>query len=257
MRALMLLVLSLCTVSAQAALVTKTLEYTVDGETFRGYLAYDDSRLERRPGVLVLPEWWGVNDYVKLRAEQLADMGYVAFVADMYGKGRNTTDPKQAGAWAGEVRGTPKMVQRAAAALKVLAAHQLTDAASLAAIGFCFGGTGVLELAFSGAGLAGVVSFHGTLPTPPAERDRIKAKVLVLHGAEDPFVKPEQLQNFIAGMGRTGADWHMVIYGDAVHAFTNPAADQAGIKGVAYNEVAAERAWNDMQDFFADIFAPQ
>ena len=242
---------------ANAALVTETVEYRHGGQVFKGYLAYDDTHLERRPGILVVPEWWGINDYVKARAEQLADMGYLAFVVDMYGDGRVTDDPKRAAQWAGQVRGTPLMRERIVAGLEVLRRHALASPQDIAAIGFCFGGGGVLELAYSGADVRGVVSFHGNLPAlEPRDAARIKARVLVLHGADDPFVKAEEVVAFVEGMRRAKTDWHMVVYGNAVHAFTNPDADTAGIPGVAYNELAAERAWGHMQDFFAEIFTP-
>jgi len=257
MRIATLLLGFLLATGAEAALVTETVEYRHGGQVFKGYLAYDDANLERRPGILVVPEWWGVNDYVKSRAEQLADMGYLAFVVDMYGDGRVTTNPKQAAEWAGKVRGTPLMRERVNAGLKVLRGHELSSPMDVAAIGFCFGGSGVLELAYSGADVRGVVSFHGNLPAPkPEDAARIKARVLVLHGADDPFIKPEEVVDFVQGMRKAKTDSHMVVYGNAVHAFTNPRADEAGIPGVAYNELAAERAWGHMQDFFGEIFTP-
>lgn len=249
------LAFGLVAIAAHAELVTETVQWQQAGTAFKGYLAYDDASMERRPAVLVVPEWWGVNDYVRMRAEQLADMGYLALVVDMYGNGRSTTDAKQAAKWANEVRESGLMRERVAAGLKALTQHKLTDAENIAAIGFCFGGTAVLELAYSGAAVNGVVSFHGNLPAPQsADLERIQARILVLHGADDPFVKQADIDAFIDGMRKAKPDWHMVIYGDAMHAFTNPDADKAGISGVAYNEQAAERSWNHMQDFFAEIF---
>lgn len=258
MRRSLLLALLLCLSGvAQARLVTQELDYRVGGQTMRGYLAYDDASLEKRPGVLVVPEWWGVNEYTRMRAEQLAEMGYLAFVADMYGKGRSTADPRQAGAWAKEAKGGQRLRERANAALDVLVRQKLVDAEQLAAIGFCFGGTAVLELAYSGAPVAGVVSFHGGL-TAPSQEDlsRIKARFLVLHGADDPHVSREEIHAYMDGMRKAKADWQMVFYGNAVHAFTNPQADEAKLPGVAYNEQAAEQAWGEMQGFFADLFSP-
>lgn len=256
MHRLMLLgVLCLCAGLARAELVTRDVDYRVGDTTLRGYLAYDDASDETRPGVLVVPEWWGMNDYVRMRAEQLADMGYVALVADMYGDGRGTADPKQAAAWAKATQGET-MRARVNAGLATLSSQPLVDREQLAAIGFCFGGSAVLELAYSGAAVNGVVSFHGGLPAPGAnDLSRIKTRFLVLHGADDPNVKPETIQAFMKGMRAAKADWQMVYYGNAVHAFSNPDADQYRLPGIAYNEQAAEQAWSQMQSFFADIFA--
>lgn len=253
---LLSLLLAVCG-AAQAELVTRTIDYRVGDSTMRGYLAYDDASEGRRPAVLVAPEWWGLNDYVRSRAEQLADMGYLAFAVDMYGDGRSTEDPKQAAAWATQAKEGGRLRQRINAGLEVLAAQPLADVEQMAAIGFCFGGTAVLELAYSGAPVSGVVSFHGNLPVPQEDDlSRIKASLLVLHGADDPHVPPAQVAAFEAGMRRAKADWHMVIYGGAQHAFSNPEADAAGLPGVAYDELAAERAWSHMQSFFAELFRP-
>ena len=248
------LMLGLTSMVANAELVAETLRWRQGGMAFEGYLAYDDANLERRPAVLVVPEWWGINDYSRMRAEQLAEMGYLALVVDMYGNGRSTTDAEQAAAWAKEVRGE-RMRERMAAAFKALQGHKLADRENVAAIGFCFGGTAVLEFAYGGAPVNGVVSFHGNLPAPrPADLGRIGARILVLHGADDPFVKPQDIEAFMDGMRKAKADWQMIVYGNAVHAFSNPDADLAGLEGVAYEERAAERSWAHMQDFFAEIF---
>jgi dienelactone hydrolase len=241
---------------AQAKLVTKNIEYRQDGTVLKGYLAYDDGIKAPRPGVLVVHEWWGLNDYAKIRTRQLAEMGYVALAADMYGRGVVTQDPQKAAKLAGSLKGTPLMRKRAQAALKVLAENKLVDPKRLAAIGFCFGGTTVLELAYSGANLAGVVSFHGGLPPAQGEDlKNIKAKILVLHGADDPHVKPEEIAAFQDGLRQAGADWQMIYYGGAVHGFTNPAAGSDKSRGVAYDPKAAARSWWQMQLFFREIFA--
>jgi dienelactone hydrolase len=240
----------------QAKLVTKTVEYRQDDKVFQGYLAYDDVGRARRPGVLVVHEWWGLNDFARKRAEQLAGLGYVALAADMYGQGATTANPQEAAQWAGELKGQPQLRARAQAALKVLAAAPRVDPRRLAAIGFCFGGTTVLELAYSGADLAGVVSFHGGLPRPqPGDLKHLKASILVLHGADDPHVPPADVAAWQAAMRQAGADWQMVFFGGAVHSFTNPAAGTDKASGVAYDRRAAPRSWRCMQEFFKEIFA--
>ncbi len=252
----LILVLSLGGV-AQAKMVTKTVEYQQDGTPLLGYLAYDEAMAGKRPGVLVVHEWWGLNDFVKKRAEELAGLGYVALAADMYGRGRTTTDREEAAKLSGVLRSQPSLLRaRAQAALATLAAQPQVDPRRLAAIGFCFGGTTVLELAYSGANLLGVVSFHGGLPLPqPGEGKNIKARVLVLHGADDPFVKPQEIAAFEEAMRQSGADWQMILYGGAVHSFTNPEASKAGVTGVAYEPKAAARSFRHMQLFFQEIFA--
>ena len=241
---------------AQARLVTKTVTYRQDDKVFKGYLAYDDVSRARRPGVLVVHEWWGLNDFAQKQAEQLAGLGYVALAADMYGQGATTNNPQEAAKWAGELRGQPQLRARARAALQALAGNPLVDPRRLAAIGFCFGGTTVLELAYSGANLAGVVSFHGGLPRPsPEDLKQIKASILVLHGADDPHVPPADVAAFQAAMRQAGADWQMVYFGGAVHSFTNPAAGADKASGVAYDARAARRSWRCMQEFFKEIFA--
>jgi dienelactone hydrolase len=240
---------------AQAEVVTKNLEYKQDGTVLEGFLAYDDSLKGPRPGVLVVHEFWGLNDYVKNRTRQLAEMGVVALAVDMYGKGVVTKDPQEARKLAGHLRGTPLMRQRALAGLELLKQNKLVDPKALAAIGFCFGGTTVLELAYAGAGLAGVVSFHGGLVPPKAEdMKNIKAKILVLHGADDPHIKPEEIATFQQALGKAGVDWQMVYYGGAVHSFSNPEAGSDKSKGAAYEPRSAGRSWKHMQVFFKELF---
>jgi dienelactone hydrolase len=203
----------------------------------------------------VVHEYWGLNDFTRKKAEQLAGLGYAAFAADIYGQGLVTTDPKEAGRLAGELRGDKPLLQaRAQAALKALSETPVADPQRLAAIGFCFGGTTVLELAYAGADLKGVVSFHGGLTSPqPEELKSIKAAILVLHGADDPLVKPEAITAFQEAMRQGGIDWQLVFFGGAVHAYMNPAANNKAA-GVAYDARAARRSWRYMQDFFKEIF---
>ncbi len=251
-----ILVLALAT-EVQAKLVTKAVEYKQDGAVGKGYLAYDDALTGRRPGVLVVHEYWGLNDFARQKTEQLAGLGYVALAADIYGNGVVAKDPKEAGRLAGELRGNqPLLRARAQAALKALSEVPQVDPKRLAAIGFCFGGTTILELAYSGADLKGVVSFHGGLTAPkPKEFKDIKAAILVLHGADDPHVKAEDIAAFEKAMRQGGLDWQMVFFGGAVHAFMNPAAGSDKAAGVAYEARAARRSWRYMQDFFKEIFA--
>lgn len=239
-----------------AATETSIVEYQIDDTTFKGYVAVDSTREGKLPGVLVIPEYWGLNDYVKNRARQLADLGYVAFVADMYGDGKVTGDSQQAGQWSGEVKGDRMLMRRrAAAGLEQLKKQEKVDTEKLAAIGYCFGGTGVLEMARSNMDVDGVVSFHGGLATGDAETsETIKPKVLVLHGAVDPHVKPAEVQEFAREMKTANADWQLIAYGSAVHAFTNPDAGNDPGKGAAYNELADKRSWEAMKAFFAEIF---
>jgi dienelactone hydrolase len=201
-------------------------------------------------------EWWGLNDYAKGRAEQLARLGYVAFALDMYGKGVSTADPKVAGELSGVFRKDRALGRaRAEAGLAVLKRRPEVDPARIAAIGYCFGGMVVLEMARGGADLRGVVSFHGGLSTPnPADAKQIRGKVLVLHGADDPFESPAEIAAFQDEMRQARVDWQMNIYGGAVHAFTNPMAGSYGIKGVGYNAEADHRSWLAMRNFFDEIF---
>jgi len=242
--------------AAQAEVQTQAIEYKHGNTVLEGYLAYDDDVQGKRPGVMVVHEWTGLGPYVKQRAKQLAELGYVAFAIDMYGKGIRPQNEKEAAAQATIYRSDRKLMRdRALAGLKVLQQNQLTDKNRIAAIGYCFGGGTVLELARSGADVAGVVSFHGNLDTPnPSDARNIKGKVLVLHGAEDPLVPVEQVLRFADEMSQAKADWQMIAYGNAVHSFTNPEAGNEQSKGVAYNASADKRSFAAMQQFFAEIF---
>lgn len=250
-----LLVIALACGLAQAKVVTKDIAYEQGGQKLRGYLAYDDAKSGPRPGVLVIHEWWGLNDYTKSRTRQLAEMGYVAFAADMFGAGRVTRDPKQAEEWYGMVANGNLMAPRSKAGLDVLRQQPQTDKSKLAAIGFCFGGSTVLQLAYSGEPLKATVTFHGGLmPPSEAQLANIKSPILILHGAEDAFTKPEEIDQVRVALDKGKVDWYMVTYANAVHAFSNPDADSFKIPGIAYNEKAARRSWAEMQDFFREQF---
>jgi dienelactone hydrolase len=247
---------TLAATAAQAAVKTEVIEYKHGDVVLEGYLAYDDAVSGKRPGVLVVHEWTGHNPYARKRAEQLAALGYVAFALDMYGKGVHATDPQEAAKLANIYKNDRKLMRaRAAAGLDVLRKQPQTDTAHLAAIGYCFGGTTVLEMARGGADLAGVVSFHGGLATPtPEDAKNIKGKVLVQHGADDPFVPAPEVAAFEDEMRKAGVDWQLVKYGGAVHSFTNPDAGNDPAKGAAYNASADHRSWQTMKDFFAELF---
>jgi dienelactone hydrolase len=242
--------------STHAAIKTQEVEYEHGGVKLQGFLAYDDASAGKRPGVLVVHEWWGQTDYPRRRAEQLARLGYVALAIDMYGNRTLAKSAEEAGKLAGRFKNDRKLMrERAAAGLDVLRKQQAVDPSKVAAIGYCFGGTVALELARSGADLAGVCTFHGVLDTPnPADARNIKGKVLVCHGADDPFVPAEQVQAFEKEMRDAKVDWQLIAYGGAVHAFTNPDVDKIGLPGTAYSRNADRRSWKAMQVFFDEIF---
>ena len=241
---------------AGAEVVTEFVDYKHGDADLRGYLAYDNSVKGMRPGVLVIHDWMGEGPFDQKVSEKLAKMGYVAFAADIYGVGIRPKDSKEAGAQAGIYRKDRSLMRRRAdAGLQVLLAHKLVDQTRVAAMGYCFGGGVTLELARSGAPLAGAVSFHGNLDTPdPTDAKSIKAKVLALHGADDPLVPVEQVLAFQNEMRQAGVDWQFTAYGNAVHAFTNPGAGNDNSLGVAYNEKADRRSWQAMSAFFGEIF---
>jgi dienelactone hydrolase len=243
-------------VQAQAAVQTTPVPYHHGEVLLEGILAYDDAMQERRPGVLVVHEWKGLGDYAQRRAEQLARLGYVAFAVDMYGKGVRARDHNEAASLAGIYKSDRQLMRgRINAALEVLRQQPFVDAQRIAAIGYCFGGTTVLELARSGADIAGVASFHGALDTPhPEDAKQIRAKVLVLQGGADPYVSPEQVAAFEQEMQQAGRTYRLIAYEGAVHSFTVPESGADPSKGVAYNPEADQRSWDEMLSFFKEIF---
>jgi len=245
--------------SVQAALVTKVVKYNQGKTNMIGYLAYDDSIKGKRPGILVVHEWWGHDSYARHRAEMLARMGYTALAVDMYGDGKRAMHPKDAAKFSGAVaKNMPVARARFEKALILLKRHSTVDAGKTAAIGYCFGGGVVLHMARMGVDLKGVASFHGSLATKiPAKKGQVKAKVRVFHGAADPFIKPEQITAFKQEMKSAGVDFKFVSYPGVKHSFTNPAADQYGKKfklPLAYNKKADQQSWQAMQLFFQQIF---
>ncbi len=245
-------------ISARAEVKTETVKYKAGEVEAQGFLAYNDKVSAKRPGIVVVPEWWGLNDYAKGRAKQLAELGYIALAADIYGDAKTTEDPKQAGAWAGALKkpeGRKELRTRVQAALDQLKANPNCDASRTAAIGYCFGGTTALELARSGADVNAVVAFHADLSiSQPAEAGKVKAKILVCHGGDDAFEPPEQIQAFEEEMRKAHVDWELNVYGHAVHSFTNPGSDKHGIPGIAYNKEADHRSFQAMLDLFNEVF---
>jgi len=252
-----LFVLFLLAGTAHAQVVARPVSYVQGGVALEGYLAYDDAVSGKAPGVLVVHEWWGLNDYARGRAEKLAQLGYVAFAVDMYGKGKSTTHPDQAGAWMKEINSNMDAWQkRAMAGLEILKKQPQVDPHRIAAIGYCFGGATVQVLAYSGADLKGIVSFHGSLVPPSAEQaGRTKAKFLICHGAQDPFNKPEVLIKYITALNASTIDWQLIALGNTRHGFTNPDAAQYGMPALAYSPSSDRRSWQYMQYFFKEIFS--
>jgi dienelactone hydrolase len=243
-------------INAEASVKTKYVEYRQGATILEGYLAWDDANSAKRPGVLIVHEWTGINDHMKQRAEMLAKLGYVAFAADIYGKGIRPVAQQEAAKTAGIYKDNrPLLRARVRAGLEELKKQKFVDPRRIAAIGYCFGGTTVLELARDAADIQGVVTFHGGLSTPtPQDAKNIKAKVLAMHGADDPFVKADEVAAFQDEMRKGGVDWQFISYSNAVHSFTNKAAGSDNSKGAAYNKNADRRSWEAMKTFFAEIF---
>ncbi|WP_437186102.1 dienelactone hydrolase family protein [Planctomicrobium sp. SH668] len=253
--AFVLLTMTSVTQVVRAEVQTKEVTYDHDGLELKGYLAWDDAVNEKRPGVLVVHEWWGLNDYAKARTEQLAAEGYVAFAVDMYGGGKVTVQATQAAGFVGTVRSDrQKWRARALAGLDVLKEHPSVDADKLAAIGYCFGGSTAIELAYAGAPLKGVVSFHGAL-TPPAVDSTVAPEVLVFTGAADSSIPAAQIDAFAFGMEQTKSKYTIVVFGGARHGFTNPKAGDYGVDNLKYDRSADVRSWTAMKLFFDDIFS--
>ena len=237
---------------------TEEVSYSSDSAKLTGFIAYDSNSTAKRPVVLIIHEWWGLNDYLKSRAKQLAGLGYLAMAIDMYGDGKVGENPEQAGKMAMPFyQNTALAKSRFDAALIKIKTYSQADTTQIAAIGYCFGGAMVLNMARLGERLNGVVSFHGNLVGVPADKNLLKAKVLVCHGADDQFVKPAEVVAFKKQMDSIGADYTFKQYAGATHAFSNPAATEWGQKfkiPIAYNAAADSASWQDMKDFFGKIF---
>lgn len=254
-----LLLALLFSIGAHAKTKTEVVEYK-DGETvLEGALVYDDALLKKKkklPAVVVVHAWMGVNEYVHMRAEQLAKLGYMAFVADIYGKGVRPKGPAEAGPLSGKYKAGDRkdMRSRATAAFNVLASDKRVDANNISAMGYCFGGTVALEMARVGLPLAGVISFHGGLTSvKPDDAKNIKSEVLVLHGAIDPFVPVAEVNQFQKELNEAKVNYEFVSYSGAVHAFTEKAAGGDITKGAAYNEQADKKSFEAMKSFLAEV----
>lgn len=239
------------------AIKETAITYTIDGNTYNGYVYFDSSNANKRPGIIVVPEWWGLNDYPKYRAKKLAELGYIAIAADMYGNGKIGADPKAAGELATPFYKDPTLaIKRLNAAINELKTFPETDTSKMAAIGYCFGGYVVLNAAKQGADLKGVVSFHGDLSGVVPDKKLVKAKILVCHGDSDSFVNPE-VPGFKKAMDSAGVEYIFKSYPNATHAFTNPASDENAKNfgmPIRYNAAADTASWNDMKEFFNKIF---
>lgn len=244
--------------TTEQQLKEENITYTGDGVTMNGYIVYDESKEGERPAVIVVPEWWGLNDYAKMRADELAKLGYIAMAIDMYGSGAQADNPDSATKISAPFYSNPEMAKkRFDAALDKLKTFPQVDTSKLAAIGYCFGGAQVLTMAKLGDNLKGVVSFHGNLNVVPANKDLLKAAILVCHGGSDPFVPETEVIEFKKQMNAIGADYTFKVYEGSTHAFTNPASTENGKKfnlPLAYNPAADTASWNDMKDFFERIF---
>jgi dienelactone hydrolase len=258
--AALILVLGVVTgVKGEPKIRGRTVEYGAQGGVMKGYLAYDENMKGKRAGVLVVPEWWGLNDYARRRARMLAELGYTALAVDMYGEGKVVTTPEEAGKLSSEAMKNFDVTKaRFMAALDFLKGQPTVDRSRVAAIGYCFGGGVVLNMARQGVDLKGVVSFHGGLAAvKPAQAGILKAKILVLSGSADKFITPEQIEAFKQEMKTAGAAFQFISYPGALHSFTNPEATELGKKfnmPIAYNAQADEESWNEMKGFLSTVF---
>jgi dienelactone hydrolase len=243
----------------KTGIVTTEVDYYSDGTTLKGFIAYDGEIKGKRPGVLIVHEWWGHNDYVRKRAKMIAELGYTALALDMFGDGKQANHPDDAGKFAMEVFNNMDISKaKFEAAMKLLKAQPTTDTEQIAAIGYCFGGGVVLHMARFGLELDAIVSFHGALQTgQPAEQDKVKGRLLVCNGADDPMTTPAQIEAFKKEMSDAGVHYKFINYPGAMHSFTNPIADSVGKKfniPLAYNKEADEKSWAEMQALFSEVF---
>lgn len=232
--------------------------YPCNGIQMKSYVVYDAAIKGKRPAIVVVPEWWGNNEYAKKRAYMLAELGYIAIAADIYGEGKQAADPQTAQSYATPFYKNPNLAQACIeAAINQLKSYPQTDAQNIAAIGYCFGGSMVLNAIKLGTDVKGVVSFHGGLATVPAQRGVVKGRILVCHGAEDKFVPVSDIEQFRLNLDTAGVFYQFIVYPNAVHAFTNPESTDNGKRfkiPIAYNEAADKRSWEDMKAFLTLIF---
>ncbi len=242
--------------SAAAEVKTKAIEYKQGKTALQGFLAWDDSVKGKRPGVLVIHEWWGHNEHARTQAKRLAEAGYVGFALDMYGKGKVTTHPKDAQAFMAEASKDPKLLKaRFDAALAVLKKQPQVDPQKIGAVGYCFGGGVALNMARAGEDLDAVATFHGSLKTTsPAQPGKVKPRILVQTGGADPMIPKDQVEAFEKEMADAGAKVEVVTYPNAKHSFTNPDAGKAGMDALAYDAEADRESWEKAKAFFAEVF---
>jgi dienelactone hydrolase len=238
---------------------SKEVSYAVDTTTMKGYMAYPAKKEGKKPGILVVHEWWGHNDYARKRADMLADLGYVALAVDMYGDGKQAAHPEDAQKFAMSVMGNLETAKaRFMKAFETLKADPQVDPTKIGAIGYCFGGSVVLSMANAGVDLQAVAAFHAGLQLPiQPEKEKVKAKVLVCNGGADPMVTEEHITNFKQSMKDAGVDLKFVSYEGAQHAFTNPGATDMGKKfslPLAYDETADQESWEELKNLFATTF---
>jgi dienelactone hydrolase len=255
----MLLLFSLVSGCKDTEIIGEPVDYTADNIVLKGYLAYDNGIRDKRPGILVVHEWWGHDEYARNRARMLAGLGYTALAVDMYGEGKQAEHPKEAAQFAKEVSENMDLKKaRFMAAMDILKQHRTVDPERIAAIGYCFGGAIVLEMARTGAELDGVVSFHGGLSTKnPAQPGAVKAKILVCHGEKDFFTSSQKVTVFKQEMKKAGADLEFIRYKNAAHSFTNPESNTYAKEfkiPVGYNAEADKKSWADMQRFLKELF---
>ncbi len=254
---LALLSSAMITGNAMAAVKGQTVNYTSgDGATLEGYVAYDDRIRMPRPGIVIVHDWMGISQFTRDKADELAKEGYVAFAADIYGEGVRPADTDEAAKLSGKYKGDRKLLRaRVRAAYDKLSMMKEVNPAKMLVMGYCFGGTAALEFARSGAPLSGTASFHGGLATPmPEDAKNIKGPVLVMHGADDPFVPPAEVAAFKKEMSGAKVDLKFVSYPGAVHAFTNPASGNDNSKGMAYNAEADKKSWAEFEKFLKRVF---
>jgi dienelactone hydrolase len=253
---LAIIILLLSQIRLFSQIKTETVEYKDGGVNLKGFIAFEENITGKLPVVMIVHEWWGLNDYPKMRAQQLAELGYLAFAVDMYGDGKVAVSPADAGKLAGAVRGDiPKLRDRINSAFEFIKSDKRADPSKIAIIGYCFGGGVALELARTGADLKGAVCFHGGVSTPnPAETKIVKAKILICQGGDDKNVSDKDLKSFQDEMNGLKVDWQINIYSGAVHAFTNPKAGNNPSSGVAYNERADKRSFAEMKQFLNEVF---
>ncbi len=260
MKYFLIVLFSLLASCASAKIVEQSINYTHNGDNLKSYIYYDDTITTKIPAVLVAHEWWGLNDYAKYRAKELAKLGYVGFAIDMYGSDKKTKHGKQAKQWMqGITKNKDIWVARANFAYNLIKKHNKVNANKIAAIGYCFGGATVIQMAYSGIDLKAIISFHGSLiPATYEQANNIKASILINNGASDKFVSTESINKFQKSLDGSNVDWQFINYSDAKHGFTNKKADEYGqinaINNLAYNKLADKRSWLAMQNLLTEVF---